>query len=134
MSILDGPKKPAARTCGTWCSNDRFLILPTVQVKNLASHVLAVTLKRLLEDWEQRYAVRPVLAETFVDPSRYKGTCYRAANWTAAGRDVWTSGWHCQGDFDLSAVSAMAEWLCAEPPRPRLGEAIASGIAAELGA
>jgi Domain of unknown function (DUF4338)/Transposase DNA-binding/Transposase Tn5 dimerisation domain len=66
--------------------NDRFLIVPTVVVKNLASHVLALTLKRLADDWEQRYAVRPVLVETFVDPERFDGTCYQAANWTGVGR------------------------------------------------
>jgi len=66
-------------------SNDRFLILPSVHVENLASHVLALVLKRLPQDWEQRYKVRPVLAETYVNPSQYKGTCYTAANWTAVG-------------------------------------------------
>src|SRR5439155_10252701 len=65
--------------------NDRFLILPTVHVQNLASHVLAMTLLRLPEDWQQRYAVRPVLAETFVDPSRFEGTCYKAAKWNKVG-------------------------------------------------
>ena len=66
--------------------NDRFLIVPTVGVKNLASHVLARTLERLAEDWEQRYQVRPVLVETFVDPERFEGTCYQAANWTGVGQ------------------------------------------------
>jgi hypothetical protein len=65
--------------------NDRFLILPTVHVENLASHVLGLVMERLPEDWEQRYKIRPVLAETFVDPSRFKGTCYRAANWQPVG-------------------------------------------------
>ncbi len=54
--------------------NDRFLILPTVRVDNLASHVLSLALCRLPQDWEQRYHVRPVLVETFVDPSRFEGT------------------------------------------------------------
>lgn len=66
--------------------NDRFLIVPTVVVKNLASHVLALTLNRLADDWEQRYGVRPVLVETFVDPERFDGTCYQAANWTGVGQ------------------------------------------------
>jgi hypothetical protein len=55
--------------------NDRFLILPTVRVANLASHVLALSLARLPDDWYQRYQVRPVMVETFVDPSRFVGTC-----------------------------------------------------------
>jgi hypothetical protein len=64
--------------------NNRFLILPTVRVPNLASHVLSIALSRLADDWEKRYHVRPVLAETFVDPA-FAGTCYRAANWTCVG-------------------------------------------------
>ena len=66
-------------------ANDRFLLLPTVRVKHLASHVLALALARLPEDWEQRYGMRPVLVETFVDPSRFAGTCYKAANWHYVG-------------------------------------------------
>jgi hypothetical protein len=65
--------------------NDRFLILPTVSVENLASHVLSLALSRLPDDWQQRYQVRPVLVETFVDPSRFAGTCYKAANWIEVG-------------------------------------------------
>jgi len=66
--------------------NSRFLILPTVKVPNLASHVLSLAVSRLARDWEQRYGTRPVLVETFVDPSLYKGTCYRAANWIWIGK------------------------------------------------
>lgn len=69
--------------------NSRFLILPTVKVKNLASHVLSEALSRLPDDWEQRYGVRPSLVETFVDSSRYDGACYKAANWKEIGE---TSG------------------------------------------
>jgi Domain of unknown function (DUF4338)/Transposase Tn5 dimerisation domain/Transposase DNA-binding len=65
--------------------NTRFLILPSVQVKNLASHVLGLATQRLAGDWQARYGVRPVLVETFVDTSRYEGTCYRAANWIELG-------------------------------------------------
>lgn len=67
-------------------TNDRFLIAPGVQVANLASHVLALALRRLPEDWEHRYGVRPVLVETFVDPTQFDGACYKAANWTAVGQ------------------------------------------------
>ena len=66
-------------------ANSRFLILPTVKVANLASHVLSLALSRLAADWQARYGIRPVLAETFVDSTRYRGTCYRAANWIALG-------------------------------------------------
>lgn len=66
-------------------NQSRFLLLPTLRVPNLASHVLALSLRRLAEDWHQLYAVRPLLVETLVDAQRYAGTCYRAANWLAVG-------------------------------------------------
>ena len=66
--------------------NARFLILPTVRVKNLASHVLSLALSRLPDDWEERYHIRPALVETFVDPERFAGTCYKAANWIDVGQ------------------------------------------------
>ena len=65
--------------------NSRFLILPSVQVPHLASHVLGLATRRLAADWQQRYDDKPVLVETFVDSSRYRGTCYRAANWVELG-------------------------------------------------
>lgn len=67
-------------------NNSRFLILPTVEVQNLASHVLSLAVRRLAADWRSRYGEEPVLAETFVDPSHYEGTCYRAANWAEVGQ------------------------------------------------
>jgi hypothetical protein len=66
-------------------NNSRFLIPPTVKVKNLASHVLARCQDRLADDWEAVYAYRPVLLETYVERGRFAGTCYRAANWTHVG-------------------------------------------------
>lgn len=65
-------------------SNSRFLLLPWVQVKNLASTVLAQVVRRLAADWRARYAVEPLLVETLVEQGR-AGTCYRAANWLALG-------------------------------------------------
>jgi hypothetical protein len=65
--------------------NTRFLILPSVKVKNLASHVLGLATQRLAGDWQARYGERVLLVETFVDTSRYEGTCYRAANWIDLG-------------------------------------------------
>ncbi len=62
-------------------NNSRFLILPWVRVLNLASHVLALSLRTVADDWEHHYGFRPWLAETFVDTSRFTGHCYRAANW-----------------------------------------------------
>lgn len=66
--------------------NSRYLILPGVRVPNLASHVLSLALSRLANDWQSRYGITPVLVETFVDRSCYRGTCYRAANWILIGQ------------------------------------------------
>lgn len=63
----------------------RFLILPWVHVPHLASHLLGSLSRRLSTDWERVYAHPIYFTETFVDPSRYRGTCYRAANWTYLG-------------------------------------------------
>lgn len=69
--------------------NTRFLILPWVQVPHLASHLLGRMAARLSADWMQVYAHPIVWLETFIDPARCRGTCYRAANWRVLGR---TSG------------------------------------------
>ncbi len=66
-------------------NNSRFLIVPWVKVKNLASHVLAQVARLVVADWEGAYGVRPLLLETFVDRRRFRGTCYRAANWVWLG-------------------------------------------------
>jgi len=66
-------------------NNSRFLILPWVKVRNLASSILAAAAKRLGRDWMERYGYEPVLLETFVERSRFRGTCYRAANWLRVG-------------------------------------------------
>ena len=63
----------------------RFLILPWVKVKNLASKALSLAVRQLADDWRRRYGYRPVLVETFVDPSRFQASCYRAANWQYLG-------------------------------------------------
>jgi hypothetical protein len=70
---------------GRVLNNARFLILPWIQVKNLASKVLALAAARLPDDFEVRYGERPVLLETYVEVPRFRGTCYRAANWRHLG-------------------------------------------------
>ncbi len=65
--------------------NPRFLILPWVEVCYLASHLLAEMVRRLSRDWQQLYGHPVYFAETFVDPERFAGTCYRAANWVHLG-------------------------------------------------
>ena len=67
-------------------NNARFLILPWVTCKNLASRILGIVAKILPADWEERYTYRPVLMETFVEKDRFQGTCYRAANWIHVGQ------------------------------------------------
>jgi hypothetical protein len=63
----------------------RFLVLPWVRVPNLASRLLSLAHRSLQRDWQERYAYRPVLLETFVETPRFHGTCYKAANWTCLG-------------------------------------------------
>src|SRR5215831_12180421 len=65
--------------------NTRFLILPWVQVPHLASHILGQVMRRLSQDWGRMYGHPVYFAETFIDPGRFHGTCYRAANWKLLG-------------------------------------------------
>jgi hypothetical protein len=113
--------------------NSRFLIVPGVEVHNLASHVLGLCTARLAGDWTERYGYAPVLVETFVDPSRYSGTCYRAANWlyvgqSAARSTAYSNGKVASSPKDIYLYPISNGWkreLCAEPdvalcstPRP----------------
>jgi hypothetical protein len=66
-------------------NNSRFLILPWLEIKGLASHVLSLAASVVADDWEEAYGVRPVLLETFVERERFAGTCYLAANWVEVG-------------------------------------------------
>jgi hypothetical protein len=115
-------------------ANSRFLILPGVQVANLASHVLALALKRLSADWQARYAITPVLVETFVDSTRYRGTCYRAANWRHLGqtqgrgrqdhahaakgtsKDIWVYPLHAHWQRILLGTAGTVPALNTRPP------------------
>ena len=76
-------------------TNNRFLILPWIRIRNLASHILSKCLKQLREDWERQYEITPYMVETFVDREKYLGTCYVAANWTYLGT---TKGYGRQGN------------------------------------
>ncbi len=67
-------------------NNARFLILPWVQSKNLASMILARAAKVLPDHWQRIYGYRPLLLETFVEKQRFLGTCYKAANWIYLGQ------------------------------------------------
>lgn len=70
-------------------NNSRFLIFPHIRIPHLASHVLGQLARRVSADWQRQWGFAPLLMETFVDPSRYAGTCYRAAGWELLGE---TSG------------------------------------------
>jgi len=67
-------------------NNARFLVLPWIESKGLASKILSLAARQLPKDWRQRYGFEPVLLETFVEYERHKGTCYKAANWINVGR------------------------------------------------
>jgi hypothetical protein len=107
-------------------NNSRFLILPTVKVPNLASHVLSLAEARLPRDWQTRYGVWPVLLETFVDAALYRGSCYRAANWidigTTAGRGRQDRGHHARGSIKRILVRP----LCARWRQQLTGEEVQS--------
>ena len=66
-------------------NNARFLILPWIKSKNLASKILSLVAKKIPDDWEEKYNIRPVLLESFVEKNKFTGTCYRAANWQLCG-------------------------------------------------
>ncbi len=74
------------RNLGWVVNNARFLVFPWVEVGHLASHVLGQVARRVAQDWQERWGYRPVLLETFVDPERYRGTCYRASGWELLGQ------------------------------------------------
>ena len=74
-----------ARNLQRVVNNSRFLVLPWVRMKNLASRLLSLLAGRLAADWHARFATEPLLIETLVDRSRFAGTCYRAANWIELG-------------------------------------------------
>jgi len=82
-------------------NNNRFLIFPWVKIKNLASKVLSLISKQVSDDWYEIHRFRPVLLETFVDPEKYIGTCYKAANWTCIGK---TQG--CKASQKREAISS----------------------------
>ncbi len=109
-------------------NNGRFLILPSVRVKGLASAILARCARQLPIDWERRYGIRPILLETCVDSLRFTGTCYRAANWmplgATRGRGRMDRHHQAQAGAKLVFVYPLhrcwREWLCHGVPVSRL--------------
>lgn len=93
---------------GLICNNTRFLLLPWVNVFNLASYALGAALRRLSEDWKHRYGRGIALVETFVDTTRYLGTCYKAANWQKIGQ---TKGRSRQDRYSRLKVPIKDIWV-----------------------
>ena len=87
----------------------RFLIRPSVHCANLASHLLAMAVRRLPEDFEQRYYYRPYLLESFVDSAHFAGTSYKAANWIQVGK---TQGRGRQDRFRQSKETVKDIYWC----------------------
>jgi hypothetical protein len=89
-------------------NNARFLVLPWVECKGLASKILSLAAQQLPKDWKHRYGFEPVLLETFVEYERHKGTCYKAANWIKVGR---TAGRGKKSTSHKSLIPAKDIWL-----------------------
>lgn len=89
-------------------NNARFLILPWIKSKNLASKILSLASHRLAQDWLKRYGYSPVLLETFVEKNRFGGTCYKAANWVQVGQ---TKGRGKLGPAGKISVPIKDVWL-----------------------
>jgi hypothetical protein len=85
------PKSVKNRRLHYIANNTRYLILPWVTVKCLASKVMALNIKRISDDWNRVYHFPLYLLETFVEQDRFKGTCYQASNWVRVGETKGTS-------------------------------------------
>jgi hypothetical protein len=102
--------------------NPRYLILPWVRIPHLASHVLGQMARRIAADWERIYGHPIYFLETFVDPERYRGTCYRAANWTVMGRTT-GRGKNCPNQRPNRSIKEVLGY----PLTPHLRQLLAEG-------
>lgn len=107
--------------------NRRFLVLPWIQIPHLASRVLGTNLRRLSSDWQVAYGHPVLLAETFVDLSRFKGTCYRAANWVCLGQTLGETYTRRDGSRARGCPKAVYVYPLARDARRRLRSAEAGG-------
>ena len=89
-------------------NNARFLVLPWIECKGLASKILSIAARQIPNDWLSRYGFRPVMLETFVEYERHKGTCYKAANWINVGR---TAGRGKKSTSHKLLIAAKDIWL-----------------------
>ena len=85
-SFLEWKPQRRARDLCEIANNTRFLVLPWVRVSQLASHVLGAVVRRIDSDWKKKYGHGLTWLETFVERERFRGTCYRAANWKLVGQ------------------------------------------------
>ncbi len=114
--------------------NSRYLVFPWVRSRHLASSVLAMAARRLADDWERLHGWRPALCETFVDESRFRATCYRAANWERVGETAAGRGKSVKGVYVMPLDPACREILRGEsgaagpkpPTRAQKGSSAAS--------
>ena len=97
-----------ARNLQLVVNNARFLVLPWVRSKGLASKILSRAARQLPQDWLERYGYSPVLLETFVEFERHRGTCYKAANWINVGR---TSGRGKKSTSNKALIPLKDIWL-----------------------
>jgi hypothetical protein len=86
--FVGAPKENYGHNLHLIAYNTRYLLLPWIKVPHLASHLLGRIARRISADWQALYHHRIHLLESFVDIERFRGTCYRAANWTCVGRSV----------------------------------------------
>lgn len=112
-----GPMPFGPVAFGGVAHNTRFLILPWVRVPHLASHLLAIIMKRISADWQHKYGHPLHLIETFVERDRFRGTCYQAANWKLVGQ---TTGRSRQDRYSTMRVPVKDIYLY--PLTPRLRE------------
>ena len=108
-------------------NNSRFLILPWVRIPSLASHLLALLARQLPVDWQAHYQVRPLLLETLVDPLRFAGTCYRAANWIELGATQGRGRMDRSGQAQGRAPKRIFVYPLAPHTRQRLSQPLKGG-------
>ncbi|MCP4146486.1 MAG: DUF4338 domain-containing protein [bacterium] len=93
------------------CNNNRYLILPWIEVKYLASHILGLISRRISRDWEKKYKHPLYMLETFVEDNRFKGTCYKAANWKYLGKTKGRGRYDKYNESNLPIKSVLVQPL-----------------------
>lgn len=114
--FIGWPDTIRTRRLSAVANNTRFLILPWVKVPHLASHLLGTIVKRISSDWQYKYGHPLHLIETFVEHDRFRGTCYRAANWRLVGQ---TTGRSRQDRYATMSVPVKDIYLYPLTPRFR---------------